>query len=107
MGEALKERNDNGNKQTPDTNGQLLVWLRCRDINQALLLARPRQDTAESAVIAVEYGGVLGFLVLHGYGPSRKNDTGEAASGLRQTHPRRRWPVSPRNGASRRPRLSD
>ena len=63
--------------------------------------------TAESAVIAVEYGGVLGFLVLHGYGPSRKNDTGEAASGLRQTHPRRRWPVSPRNGASRRPRLSD
>ena len=29
--------------------------------------------TAESAVISVEYGGVPGFLVRHGYGPGGKN----------------------------------
>ena len=29
--------------------------------------------TAESAVISVEYGGVSGFLVQHGYGPGGKN----------------------------------
>ena len=29
--------------------------------------------TAESAVISVEYGGVPGFLVHHGYGPGGKN----------------------------------
>lgn len=29
--------------------------------------------TAESAVISVEYGGVPGFLVEHGYGPGGKN----------------------------------
>ena len=35
---------------------------------------RPGHDnTAESAVISVEYGGVPEFLVEHGYGPGGKN----------------------------------
>ena len=31
--------------------------------------------TAESAVISVEYGGVPGFLVHHGYGPGGQERT--------------------------------
>ena len=32
---------------------------------------------AESAVIKVEYGGVVRFLIAHGYDPERKNPTEE------------------------------
>ena len=32
---------------------------------------------AETAVIRVEYGGIVEFLTAHGYGPSGKNPTEE------------------------------
>ena len=38
--------------------------------------------TAESAVISVEYGGVPGFLVRHGYGPGGKNAYAKYTGGV-------------------------
>ena len=43
-------------------------------IEKGLDAILPGHDkTAESAAISVEYGGVPGFLVKHGYGPGGKN----------------------------------
>ena len=46
--------------------------------------------TAESAVISVEYGGVLGFLVHHGYGPGGKNALREVGRWRSKSKARRR-----------------
>ena len=44
--------------------------------------------TAESAVISVEYGGVPGFLVHHGYGPGGKNALREVYRWRSKSKPR-------------------
>ena len=44
--------------------------------------------TAESAVISVEYGGVPGFLVHHGYGPGGKNALREVDRWRSKSKPR-------------------
>jgi hypothetical protein len=49
-------------------------WCGCGDVVGDGVYFRSGHDkVAESAVIELEYGTVVGFLVAHGYGPDGKN----------------------------------
>ena len=69
-------------------NGE--CWCGCREEAALGKFFLPGHDkVAESAVILVEYGGVPGFLVRHGYGPDGKNPKNEVAAWRSQGMPRR------------------
>ena len=49
-------------------------WCGCgEDVPRGSFFLSGHDRRAESAVITVEYGGVVEFLTQHGYGPSGKN----------------------------------
>ncbi len=67
-------------------------WCGCGEDAGIGAFFRPGHDkAAESAVIALEYGGVADFLSRHGYGPggknARKSMDARRASGNRGKHP--------------------
>ena len=53
-------------------------WCGCgADVPIGSFFCSGHDRRAESNVIAIEYGGVVGFLAQHGYGPDGKNPTEE------------------------------